>query len=69
MVLALYIVSEASGAFGMGEGPIHLEVFYCVGDEKSLFDCRHNGVGVHSCGPYGDADVTCFIGILNCYAL
>ena len=59
-----HVVSEAFGVFEMGEGPIHLEGLRCAGDEESLFDCRHNGVGVHSCGPYDDADVVCYIGKL-----
>ena len=29
--------------FGVGAGPVHLHVHYCVGSELSLLDSRHDG--------------------------
>ena len=54
------IVSAVSVAFrysrfGNGKGPIHLDNLHCTGEEESLFQCRHGGVGVHNCGSYSDA--------------
>ena len=46
--------------FGQGEGPIHLDNVQCTGEEESLLDCRHRGIGIHSCGHYEDASVLCY---------
>ena len=31
----------------------------CTGDEASLADCTHNGVGIHNCNNEEDAGVIC----------
>ena len=48
--------------FGQGEGPIHLDSLQCTGEEESLLDCQHRGIGIHSCGHYEDASVLCYNG-------
>uniref|UniRef100_A0A3P9BK49 SRCR domain-containing protein n=1 Tax=Maylandia zebra TaxID=106582 RepID=A0A3P9BK49_9CICH len=48
-----------SAAFGQGSGPIWLDDVYCFGNESSITDCRHNGLGVHNCGHHEDASVVC----------
>ncbi|CAI5679449.1 unnamed protein product [Oreochromis niloticus] len=48
-----------SAAFGEGSGPIWLDDVYCVGNERSIINCRHNGLGVHDCGHYEDASIIC----------
>ena len=42
-------------------GPFHLDDLNCTGDEQSLFQCSHNGLGIHDCGEYDDASVLCYI--------
>ena len=51
--------------FGQGEGPILLDDLRCAGEEESLLDCRHRGIGIHSCGHYEDASVLCYNGNLK----
>ncbi len=31
----------------------------CAGNETSLFDCPHNGVGIENCGHSEDAGAIC----------
>ena len=38
---------------------IYLDDVHCLGDEPALSYCIHNGIGVHNCGHYEDASVTC----------
>ena len=59
----LYIVSRAQRYYTrLGKASIHLDNVHCAGDEDSLFDCRHNGVGIHDCGGDDDAGVYCYAG-------
>ncbi|XP_065327307.1 deleted in malignant brain tumors 1 protein-like [Pelmatolapia mariae] len=48
-----------NAAFGQGSGPIWLDNVDCVGNEPSITDCRHNGLGVHNCGHHEDASIIC----------
>ena len=58
------VVAEAFSyaRFGSGQGPIHFSYLSCTGEEESLLDCRHRGIGVHSCGHNEDASVMCYQG-------
>ena len=53
-------VAESSDAsFGQGTGQIWLSYVGCVGNEKSISECNHNGWGVQNCGHSDDAGVHC----------
>ena len=43
----------------MGNGGIFLDRVSCRGDEQTLFNCSHRGVGIHSCTHSEDAGVMC----------
>ena len=45
--------------FGAGSGPIHLDNIGCNGNEESLFECQHVGVGNSNCVHAEDAGVVC----------
>ena len=51
--------------FGQGEGPILLDNLRCTGEEESLLDCHHRGIGIHGCEHYEDASVICYISEFN----
>uniref|UniRef100_A0A672HCY3 SRCR domain-containing protein n=1 Tax=Salarias fasciatus TaxID=181472 RepID=A0A672HCY3_SALFA len=51
------ILSRA--AFGAGEGPIWYDDLFCIGNESSISDCRHSGLGVHNCNHNEDISVVC----------
>lgn len=46
-------------AFGQGTGLIFLDNIDCVGNETSIFECPHNGMGNHNCGHSEDAGAVC----------
>ena len=48
--------------YGYGDGPFHLDDLQCSGDEESLFNCPHSGVGIHDCGRYHDVSASCSLG-------
>ena len=66
-ILFCFIVATALHYewFGQAEGPIHFDGLRCTGEEDSLLDCHHKGVGNHSCSHYEDASVLCYIGELK----
>uniref|UniRef100_A0A3B1IF43 SRCR domain-containing protein n=1 Tax=Astyanax mexicanus TaxID=7994 RepID=A0A3B1IF43_ASTMX len=50
---------HSSAHFGQGTGPILLDNVHCVGSERSITECRHNGFGRTNCHHGEDAGVTC----------
>ena len=56
--------------YGQGTGPIMLDDVRCVGDETSIFDCPHRGLGVRDCDHNKDVSVSCGTSPVhfgNCY--
>nr|XP_054755403.1 neurotrypsin-like [Lytechinus pictus] len=51
--------ARTNAYFGEGSGDILLDDVICDGDESSLLECSNPGIGVHNCGHYEDAGVTC----------
>ena len=46
--------------FGRGFGlNILLDNVGCTGNEETIFDCRHSGLGIHNCHHFQDAGVRC----------
>ena len=44
-----YAFSASGGsAFGRGTGPVWLDNVECTGNESSIFNCNHHGIGVYS---------------------
>ena len=53
------ICSSNGRSFTAGSGEIWLDSLGCDGDESSLFDCSHDGVGQDNCGHTEDMGVVC----------
>ena len=49
----------ALAAYGGGSGPIWYDRVRCNGNEASLTQCSHRGLGVHYCAHWLDAGVIC----------
>ena len=53
-------VAALSGAsFGRGYGPRNEYFVQCRGNEKTVFECQHSGLGVHNCDHDEDAGAQC----------
>ena len=53
------VSAPTSAWFGEGSGNIWLDNVQCVGNERSIEDCRHSGWGIENCGHHEDASVIC----------
>ena len=54
------IAHRSRAFFGQGVGRIWLDDVGCSRLETQLDHCFHSGLGVHNCGHYEDAGVSCF---------
>ncbi|XP_072051705.1 scavenger receptor cysteine-rich domain-containing protein DMBT1-like [Amphiura filiformis] len=57
------IAALHSARFGEGSGPIHLDDLDCEGNEESLFECGHVGIGNSNCVHAEDAGAVCGVGV------
>ena len=56
------MMAVKSAAFGRGQGKIWMNSVRCTGDESSLQQCAHNGLGKGNCSHSDDAGVVCSLG-------
>lgn len=54
-----YIGRPLGYRFAEGTGPIWLDELACAGTETHLFNCLHNGWGVHNCDHSEDVGLSC----------
>ncbi|XP_033106180.1 deleted in malignant brain tumors 1 protein-like [Anneissia japonica] len=59
LALGTAVSAPTNAHFGQGTGQIHLDDVHCNGNEDSIIDCPHGGVGVHNCQHSEDASVVC----------
>ena len=56
------LAATGSVRFGQDNGKILLGDVQCHGTEKSIADCNHRGITVHSCSHARDSGAICFSG-------
>ena len=54
------VAALGSAHFGEGTVPILLDNVNCVGNEPNLYECGHNGFGIHDCDHSKDVAVECW---------
>ena len=52
-------ISLNAAYFGQGVGLIFLDDVECVGNETSIFDCLHLGIGISNCFHSEDVSILC----------
>jgi hypothetical protein len=52
-------VALPQASFGSGKGIIWFDDVRCFGNETSLLNCSHRGIGVSNCAHSEDANVIC----------
>ena len=57
--LSAPIAAPKDAAFGEGRGPVWLQSVRCIGNESSLLDCSHGGLGLGICAHNEDVSVVC----------
>ena len=60
------VVAIPKAFYGQGSGQIWLDDVNCVGTEKTITSCSHNGLGSHNCSHTEDASVNCTAGMYVC---
>lgn len=45
--------------YGPGSGPVWLDNVACMGNESSILECAHAGVGTHNCAHSEDVGIIC----------
>ena len=58
-------ISRGTLEYGPGSGLIWFGDVACNGTERSLLHCSHSGFGNQNCHPWGEAGLTCGIGIVD----
>ena len=54
--------AQHGGFYGQGSGQIWLDNVNCVGTERTIINCSHNGWGIDDCFHGEDASVNCTAG-------
>lgn len=53
------ILNATDAGFGVATGPVLIDETRCVGNERRLINCRHNGVGTLNCDHRRDVGLRC----------
>ena len=62
MHITIVLTEIVTGVFFGGGGsftPIHLDDVQCIGNESSLLNCTHGGIGEHDCDHQQDVGIIC----------
>ena len=63
------VLASTNAGYGEGSGGIILDNVGCLGTERNLAECSHNGYENHNCGHSEDAGAVCAHGeILYLYS-
>ena len=61
-IITIVLTEIVTGVFfggGASFTPIHLDDVRCLGNESSLLNCTHRGIGVHDCDHQQDVGIIC----------